>query len=293
MSEQIVQTYSCRVRVAFEELCVTAPAHDDIDWDAMKQDKQPRQPRYLQIAAQLTAEIEAGRHPVGALLPTERELCSIHACSRHTARAALRLLTERGLLARRQGSGSVVMASRSSGRYVQTVESLNELIRYTEDARLQIMGSPTVVDAGALPQNEGVVPGTSWIKIKGLRRTDANAPAICWTVIYLRADLDTIVAEIGKRPVPVYMLIEEATGERIMEVIQTLDAMSVPPATSELLGCRARSPALKTTRRYVGENRQTLLIAESIHPAGRTRFVTTLRRNPTGEDNDHGKLNAL
>jgi GntR family transcriptional regulator len=277
----------------FEEPCVTVPVHDDIDGDSMKRDKQLRQPRYLQIAAQLTAEIESEEYPVGTLLPTERELCGIHDCSRHTARAALRLLTERGLLARRQGSGSVVMASRSTGRYVQTVESLNELIRYTEDARLQIIDSPEVVDADALPQNEGIGPGTSWIKIKGLRRTDAIAPAICWTAIYLRADFDMIVPEIGKRPVPVYTLVEEATGERIREVIQSLDAISVPRAISELLDCPARSPALKTTRRYVGENRQTLMIAESIHPAGRTRFVTTLHRQPTGENIDHSELKPL
>ncbi len=244
----------------------------------MKPEQQPRQPRYHQIAAQLSAAIEAGRHPVGAMLPTERELCRVYKCSRHTTRAALRVLTERGLLSRRQGSGSVVMAARSTGRYVQTVDSLNELIRYTEDARLQIIGAPVTVEAQALPQDEGVGAGTSWIELRGLRRTDADLPAICWTVIYLRADLDLIVPEIGRRPVPVYMLIEEATGERIMEVIQTIDVMSVPRAISEQLACSARSPALKTTRRYVGGNRQTLMIAESIHPAGRTTYTTTLRR---------------
>lgn len=239
---------------------------------------QPRQPRYHQIAAQLSAAIEAGRHPVGAMLPTERELCRVYKCSRHTTRAALRVLTERGLLSRRQGSGSVVTAAHATGRYVQTVESLNELIRYTKDARLQIVGPPVAVAADALPHDDGVGAGTSWIELQGLRQTDADLPAICWTVIYLRADLDLIVPGIGKRPLPVYMLIEEATGERIMEVIQTIDVMSVPKAISERLACAARSPALKTTRRYVGENRQTLMIAESIHPAGRTTYTTTLRR---------------
>jgi GntR family transcriptional regulator len=240
-----------------------------------------RQPRYLQMAAQLTAEIEGGRYPVGSLLPTERELCRMYGCSRHTAREALRLLTERGLLARRQGSGSVVRATRATGRYVQSVESLNELIRYTVDARLDVLGSPTVVSADVLPLSEGVAPGTVWIRIEGLRKTDANASAICWTVIYLRVELEIIVPQIGKRPIPVYSLIEEATGTRIMEVIQIVDATRVPRAIAGILGCRPGSAALHTTRRYVGHNHETLMIAESIHPAGRTRFMTTLRRRPT------------
>jgi GntR family transcriptional regulator len=249
----------------------------------MAHDEFLRQPRYMQIAAALAADIEADRYPVGTLLPTERELCRIHDCSRHTAREALRLLTERGLLTRRQGSGTVVTAKRASGSYVQTVESLNELIRYTEDARLDIIGLPTRITTDALPFDDGITPGTSWIRLEGLRKTDARAPAICWTVIYLRSDLATIVPNIGMRPVPVYTMIEEATPERIMEVIQYLDATPVLRAIADHLECRSGSPALKTTRRYVGRNRQTLMIAESIHPAGRTRFVTTLRRRPVGE----------
>lgn len=244
-------------------------------------DEPNRQPRYAQIAAELTSNIETGRYPVGTLLPTERELCHIHACSRQTAREALRLLTERGLLARRQGSGTVVAAARATGRYVQSVESLNELIRYTADARLEVIGAPKTVADDELPIEEGVAPGTSWIRIEGLRNTDASAAPICWTVIYLRSDFDRIVHKIGKRPIPVYSLIEESTRERIMEVVQIMDAIRVPRAIAQILGCPIGSPALNTTRRYVGQNRETLMIAESIHPSGRTRFVTTLRRRPS------------
>lgn len=251
---------------------------------AMANDETNRQPRYARIATQLTADIEAGRYAVGSLLPTERELCRMYECSRHTAREALRLLNERGLLARRQGSGSVVTSTRASGRYTQSAESLNELIRYTEDARLEVLGAPISVSDDALPLSQGVTPGTSWIRIEGLRKTQAQASAICWTVIYLRSDLGMIVQDIGKRPVPVYSLIEEATGTRIMEVIQVMDAMRVPRDVCGVLGCRSGSPALQTTRRYVGQNRETLMIAESIHPAGRTRFVTTLRRRPADPD---------
>ena len=45
---------------------------------------------YARLAKTLLNEIAAGRHPVGALLPTEHELSAHHGVSRSTVRQALR-----------------------------------------------------------------------------------------------------------------------------------------------------------------------------------------------------------
>ena len=63
------------------------------------------QPRYRQLADALRADIASGRYPVGGQLPPEFELCEIYDVSRHTARDALRLLFEAGLVERRRGVG--------------------------------------------------------------------------------------------------------------------------------------------------------------------------------------------
>ena len=113
-----------------------------------------------------------------------------------------------------------------------------------------------------------------------MRRTGDDAPALCWTAIDLAERFAALGDVIGKRPVPVYILIEEHFRERVVEVAQTVDAVPVSRKIARSLDCRPGTPALKTTRRYIGENRQVLMIAESIHPAGRTQFKTTLRRSP-------------
>lgn len=237
-------------------------------------------PRYLELAGRIGRDIEAGSYPVGSLLPTERELCASHGCCRHTAREALRILVDRGLIARRRGSGSVVVGTTPAGRYVQTIDSLNELIRYSVDARFALAGRSTLVAGAAMAREHGVPRGSAWIRFEGLRRTGEDAPPLCWSVIDLAQRFGALGDEIGQRSVPVYIMIEERFGERVVEVAQTVDAAPVSRKIARALECRPGAPALKTTRRYIGENRQLLMLAESIHPAGRTQFKTTLRRSP-------------
>jgi GntR family transcriptional regulator len=65
-------------------------------------------PAYEQIAELLIDLIESGRLPVGARLPSERNLAELVGVSRMTARAALSSLAQRGLLDRDVGRGTFV-----------------------------------------------------------------------------------------------------------------------------------------------------------------------------------------
>ena len=71
-------------------------------------------PRYMTLAETLRAGIAAGNPAVGELLPTEHALTEQYGVSRHTVREALRMLAEAGLIARRRGAGTVVVASQGA-----------------------------------------------------------------------------------------------------------------------------------------------------------------------------------
>lgn len=60
--------------------------------------------KYQMIAKELEVMLLSGRS--GGKLPTEVELCQQFECSRQTVRSALGVLQEKGLIVRRQGSGS-------------------------------------------------------------------------------------------------------------------------------------------------------------------------------------------
>lgn len=67
-------------------------------------------PTYLRIAEMLTLDIAAGRLRPGDRLPPERSMAAEQNVTVTTLRKALDVLTERGLLDRRQGSGNYIRA---------------------------------------------------------------------------------------------------------------------------------------------------------------------------------------
>lgn len=64
--------------------------------------------RYREIADTIRAEIANGVHPPGAMIPPLPELAIRHGCAQNTVRAALRILTDEGLVEPRQGAGTIV-----------------------------------------------------------------------------------------------------------------------------------------------------------------------------------------
>ena len=66
------------------------------------------------------------------MLPTELELAEAYAVSRHTVREALRQLEAQGLVSRRQGAGTVVVATEAPERFVQAISSVQELLQYPD-----------------------------------------------------------------------------------------------------------------------------------------------------------------
>jgi len=64
-----------------------------------------------QVIDQLRGQIVAGAWGIGARIPTEAELSHLTGTSRNTVREAVQSLVHTGLLERRQGSGTYVLAS--------------------------------------------------------------------------------------------------------------------------------------------------------------------------------------
>ncbi|MEJ6007642.1 GntR family transcriptional regulator [Paucibacter sp. AS339] len=73
-----------------------------------------RQPLYMHLAQQLRDGLRQGHWPAKYALPSERDLADLLAVSRETARKAMDLLCERGLLVRVQGAGTFAMAPQQS-----------------------------------------------------------------------------------------------------------------------------------------------------------------------------------
>jgi GntR family transcriptional regulator len=71
-------------------------------------DKRAKLPAYAQLANILKSSISQGQYPPGAQLPAEAALARMHGVSTMTARQAVSVLEEQGLVSRAQGKGTYV-----------------------------------------------------------------------------------------------------------------------------------------------------------------------------------------
>lgn len=239
-----------------------------------KRDMADPRPRYRQIADELLTQIRSGQHAIGAMLPTETELCAMHTASRHTIREALRLVEEVGLVARRQGSGTTVIAQENRGRFVQDLTSMGGLLQYPEETRL------TVLRAREVPSSEvpGLPEGEIWMRVEGLRRVRLTTAPICYTIVHIPSDYASVIEDIGQKPGSVYALIEQRFGLQLSSVEVDLSAGGVPAEQAALLDVEPGAPALMIHRRFLDQNGRVFEVSEGCHPAPRFTYRATLKR---------------
>jgi GntR family transcriptional regulator len=231
---------------------------------------------YKRIVRVLQNEIVSGKHPVGARLPTESALCRRFAVSRHTVREALRHLRESGLVSPRQGSGTTVAAAEPSF-YLHPVASVTDLMQYAVSTRYVVSASRFVVADIKLARRLGCSPGRRWLYTEGLRYAPDGSPSICWTEVFVHASYAGIRALIGKRTGPIYTWIEDMYDERVVEVVQTLRAVTVPDALAAKLAVPAGSAALEIERVYKSAKHRIIEVAFNLHPADRFSYSISLR----------------
>ncbi len=71
--------------------------------------KADRRPASRRVADLLRSEIEAGKYPIGARLPSYRELMAQHGIALNTAQAAIRILEQEGRVVTKRGRGAYVV----------------------------------------------------------------------------------------------------------------------------------------------------------------------------------------
>jgi DNA-binding GntR family transcriptional regulator len=237
-----------------------------------------RIPRYHVLADGLRSEIRSGRYPVGAQLPTELEICRTEGVSRHTARDALRILIDEGLVERRQGAGTKVIAAQRPAAFVQPLGGPQELMQYARDARLEISATvrrPLDAWEAAWLETAGEEP---WAVADGLRRR-AGGEMLARTRLFIPARFAVIAGEIGASPGAVQELIERRWGVRPARIAQQITAQVLDEEAARALHVKPGTAALRTLRRYLDEQDRVIVASDSLHPADRFAYEMTYHRD--------------
>jgi GntR family transcriptional regulator len=241
----------------------------------------PQKANFANIARHLTDAITSGHFSLGALLPTELELCKHYGTSRHTVRAALTELQQLGLVSRRKNVGTRVISAKPRAGFRPSLASVDDLVQFGEEHQRVVQSIAPVTVTGDLAKELGCGDGTSWLRISSLRMVgDEAALPIGWTDVYI----DPSYAEIGDlvRASPdalISSLIEERYDRHIAEIHQDVRAFTITDSDmARKLRMEAGASALKIVRRYFDADGELFEVSVSVHPADRFSVSMRLRR---------------
>jgi len=186
------------------------------------------EPRYLQLADELTRQIREGEYGPHARLPSESDLMARWNVSRVTVRQSMSLLEKRGLAVRRRGVGSFVTGPRvqydisMAGFYDTHVDQgLNPEVKLIDFRPVNL--EPHL--AAKLRQSHGMF-------VVRLYRIDATPLAL--TYVYLHPDAERLTREQAQEH-PAYALLEKFLGHTIHSAELTIRCEPARAEVGQLL----------------------------------------------------------
>ncbi|MDB5703830.1 MAG: GntR family transcriptional regulator [Sphingomonas bacterium] len=236
---------------------------------------------YRKITEALIGDIKAGRWTVAGQLPTEAELVERFGASRNTIRESLRELEVFGYIKRRRGTRSILLSTDPSDSFVNSVQSIGELLQYSRRTESRVISVEMVVATGALAERLGVKPDSQWLRVEILRMPIRGALPLGFSEIYVDGRYAGL-ADKMRAGGTVYRVLEDEIGVTFRRVEQVVEAAAATTPIAEYLKVPAGSPLLVVRTEFVTSAGEIAEIGFGHFPAGRYRMEIILERGPGG-----------
>jgi DNA-binding GntR family transcriptional regulator len=231
------------------------------------------------LATILEAEIGQGRYELGSVLPSEAELRMRFGVGRHMVREAVSRLEQAGLVEKRQGAATRVVALQPKAAYVHSLRSLAQVIQFTRETQLEVTDRAMVAVQAADAELVRAAAGTRWLRLRGVRRNIVQNEIISYTTVFVHARFAPLLVDVREPSGPIYALIEARTGEIVDEAEQAISAGSLPAEAANVLGLAPGDTAIRVTRRYFDMSGGIMLASLNWHPPATFSYVISLRRD--------------
>ncbi|MGD2168511.1 MAG: UTRA domain-containing protein, partial [Gammaproteobacteria bacterium] len=142
------------------------------------------------------------------------------------------------------------------------------------------VGSDEMLTADrVLSERIGGAVGDQWLRIEGFRFAPDDERPVCWTEVFVRGQFAGVARLIGRRPGPIYQLIEDLYAETVDEIAQTITIVDVPDEISNALGTARKGCNVEVQRTYRLSNGDIAEVARNIYPAERFHLAMSMRRS--------------
>ena len=197
-----------------------------------------RNPLYLQLAQAIEKEIAKGRWPLNKAIPSETQLATDFGVSVGTVRKALDILSDRGRLVKKQGSGTYAKSYADAGFW-------NRFQRYQyADGRIThfkgtVVLFETVPAPAPVARILGLTEGDRVIHVartmKSINALPGDGDGAGLDVSWLPADLfQKLTPKAYEQDLSLYAIYETVCGMVICDVSDRLDVVNQLPAETPI-----------------------------------------------------------
>ena len=231
-------------------------------------------PAYLQIEDELAEQIDSGALPPGSRLPTERVLAESLGVSRMTARAGLLRLQQRGLITRRQGSGTFV----AEPKLHQDASHLHGF--FEESLGQGVIPTSTLVGRAErhatrhLAAIFGLRVGESVFEVVRVRSVRGE-PVVLETSYFPSRRLPGLL-ELDLERSSIYRLLELHYNARPVRAVQSLEPITASAEDAALLKVQRGDPLMLVERTGWDARGRAVEYARDVYRGDRSRFVSEL-----------------
>lgn len=240
-------------------------------WSALKPEGESTTPLYLQLARKLAEAINAGWWQADEALPSERTFSEELGISRVTARKAMDVLLEQGLIRRRHGSGTFITP--------RLEQPLSRLVGFTEQLRQRGFEPSSVwLERGIHPPSNdeviklGLSPTSQVARLKRQRLADGVVMAIEMTTLPV-----AVLPEPHKVGNSLYAYLDSA-GHAVVRALQHIRAVNASAEIAALAGIRQGEAMLLITRIGFNADNQAIELTDTYCRNDYYDFVAELRR---------------
>ncbi len=229
-------------------------------------------PRYQQIVEELLDRVERGDLVPGDRLPPERALSDEFGVNRRTLRNALDVLEARGLLERRQGSGTYLTNPRLERK-------ASEFFPFTEGIRHRgLRPGSQIISLQRLPASPSVAEQLELSQMTEVwrfhRLRSVNEEPFLIETFSLPADVAPEIDRYDLDERSVYDILENEYGVVVERAKLSLEAVAISEFEAELLLVPIGSPAIFERHLAFDTTGRPVDYGYDVYRGDRVRFVT-------------------
>jgi GntR family transcriptional regulator len=239
---------------------------------------------YRKIARSLIDLIKLNELNVGDKMPTEARLMEQYNASRNTIRESLRELEMLGYTRRHRGTRSIVIEKKPEEKFVNSVQSVHELLRYPIHTISRFINQESVVANKDLAGRLQTEEGTLWQKIEVLRLSVELETPIGYSEIYIQ-DKYRIDPENNSLENPIYLQLEDMHNFSFKTIRQTLTAQVSDANISSRLNIAVGSVIMKTRTEFITAEGDIIEVGFGHFRADRFAVESVLERGSNHESN--------